>query len=89
MTNRKEHRNLLRCLRDERKGTICSDCHGTFPKHILEFDHINPENKVADIGILINKAVTIEVFIEELNKCEVLCSNCHKEREHKRKLQES
>ena len=42
----------------------------------LDFHHSNPENKKFQISsIKLNK----KDFIEELNKCILLCANCHRE----------
>ncbi len=46
----------------------------------LEFHHINPSNKEKPISQF---ARFTQKTIEELEKCVVLCANCHRE-EHKR-----
>lgn len=45
----------------------------------LEFDHIDPENKNFNIGKCIH-GKSIEDLNEELKKCQILCSPCHKEK---------
>lgn len=60
------------------KGGKCIKC--GYDKYIgaLEFHHINPEEKDFSIS---NKGETrsIEVMKTEVDKCELVCSNCHKE----------
>lgn len=49
----------------------------------LEFHHRNPEEKENSISFLLNqrpknKKIILKV-LEEIQKCELLCANCHKE----------
>lgn len=41
-----------------------------------EFHHVNPETKKFAIGSCANKSW--KVLVAELDKCELLCSNCHR-----------
>ncbi len=43
---------------------------------VLDFDHIN--NKHSDISSLIKSGCSIETINQEINKCQVLCANCHR-----------
>ena len=66
----------LKCI--EYKGGKCQIC--KYDKHpgALEFHHINPNEK--DFQISKVKNYTFNTAIEkELDKCALLCSNCHKE----------
>lgn len=60
------------------KGGVCQCC--KYNKYIgaLEFHHINPDEK--DFGISV-KGYTIswENNKKELDKCVLVCSNCHRE----------
>lgn len=47
---------------------------------VLEFDHLH--DKRADISKLIQSDCTWERLVDELDKCQVLCSNCHKRKTH-------
>lgn len=53
-------------------GGCCVDCGAT---EDLEFDHINPETKA--FNILQGWGFAEERLIEELKKCQLLCSICH------------
>lgn len=46
---------------------ICLDCH-----------HIDPSTKVRTISSMINCKVKAETLWNEINKCIVVCSNCHR-----------
>lgn len=52
----------------------CKDCGETNPL-VMEFDHVTG-NKVDCISSLLTTSDSI--FFEELNKCEVVCANCHR-----------
>ena len=43
----------------------------------LEFHHINPEDKIYDVKVLMTRRW--ELIKEEIDKCILLCSNCHRE----------
>ncbi len=47
---------------------------------VLEFDHIDPANKDANVAELLASNVSLETIFREIEKCDVLCSNCHKKR---------
>ena len=46
----------------------------------FEFHHTNPKEKDREIGSMLNSA-SFEKVLEEVEKCVMLCPNCHK-REH-------
>lgn len=58
-------------------GGKCLDCGETHPA-CLEFHHRNPGDKEFTIGSAANKSW--EVLQPELDKCDLLCSNCHQKR---------
>lgn len=61
-------------------GGKCAKCGGVFDPCQYDFHHVNPEEKDFTIGenVLVGK----EKFIMEVNKCILLCANCHR-LEHK------
>jgi hypothetical protein len=68
----------------EFKGELkCEECGYNKCMAALEFHHINPEDKEFQLSSIMHiKYETIQTLKEniekELNKCIVLCSNCHK-----------
>ena len=56
-------------------GGKCCKCGST---ENLEFDHINPEDKKDVIANLLVKSK--ERLLDELKKCQLLCTNCHYEK---------
>ena len=61
----------------------CVDCAKDFPHYVLEFDH-RPEFKKFGVVSRILKKYGPEKAWEEVAKCDVVCSNCHKLRTHYR-----
>jgi hypothetical protein len=57
----------------------CVDCPEKDPV-VLEFDHLG--DKLFDISDGLMRP--LEIFLEEISKCEVVCANCHKRRTAKR-----
>ena len=62
----------------------CVDCKESYPYWIMEFDHLS--DKLFTIGSYRNSTNSIEKIIKEIEKCEVVCSNCHRNRTYLRKL---
>ncbi len=62
--------------------SICLDCGETDPI-VLEFDHVRgiKEGNVTDLAR--NQASTKRI-LEEIEKCEIVCANCHKRRTYLR-----
>jgi hypothetical protein len=60
----------------------CTDC-GETNVLILEFDHVF-DNKTEDVSSMVSKGYGVKRIQEEIDKCEVVCRNCHSIRTHKR-----
>lgn len=68
----------------EYKGSKCKDCNLTYPDSdscIFDFHHVDPAIKESDWKKLRIKAWN--KIINELDKCDLLCSNCHRLRHKK------
>jgi hypothetical protein len=65
------------------KGSKCEDCDNTYPNEpyvIFEFHHLDPSKKDFDWNTL--KLHPDHIIKKELDKCDLLCSNCHKIRHY-------
>lgn len=67
----------------KREYPICFDCRREWPPYVLEFDHVDPETKSFNVGDA-SSVPSMEALIAEAEKCDLVCSNCHKIREHER-----
>lgn len=73
-------RRLIRSL----KSQPCADCRNTFEWYKMQFDHRGEEDKLGRIGDVAR--FSWEGLIEEIDKCDIVCTNCHLTREFHRKL---
>lgn len=55
----------------------CKTC-GESELVCLDFHHVNPEEKEYEIGELIGVGASLNKVRSEIEKCCVLCSNCHR-----------
>jgi hypothetical protein len=53
----------------------CSQCGESDPR-VLEFHHLG--NKDSEVSRLIGRGASLEALIAEIEKCVVLCANCHR-----------
>ena len=70
-----KERNIM--LVEQAKSCGCKKC-GEKRSYVLDFHHINAEDKINVIAHMI-KSSGEKTLIEELAKCDVLCANCHRE----------
>lgn len=61
----------------EKKKAGCSNCGYNRYTGALEFHHIDPSTKSFAVGKGAGK--NLNEILEELSKCVLLCSNCHRE----------
>lgn len=57
----------------------CVDC-GERDPLVLDFDHLDPAQKRADIYSLVRSAYAWQTISDEILKCAVRCANCHRSR---------
>ena len=59
----------------------CVGCGESDPL-VLEFDHVKGQ-KLKDVSRLVNDCVKWGIIQKEIEKCVVLCANCHRRKTHK------
>ncbi len=62
----KNYKQTLKCTRCPENHVAC-----------LTFHHIDPTKKDANMADLIHRGYSRKRVLEEIEKCEVLCFNCH------------
>lgn len=81
----KRHRETLRDFMTEFLLTKkCTDC-GIKDIRVLEFDHLPEYKKDKDISIMMGASYSLDRIKKEIDKCEVVCSNCHRIRSYERR----
>lgn len=59
----------------------CVDCGKKYPYYVMDFDHLRDKKGIIMQFIRANNRANLE---NEISKCEIVCSNCHRERSHQR-----
>lgn len=73
----------MRSWVDEQKSGPCSDCGEVYPPCVMDFDHPEGSDKVDKISTLVIMG-NWQKLKDEVAKCELVCSNCHRLRTHTR-----
>lgn len=83
---RKRYVNERLALINKLKNNPCVDCGKIYPPWIMDFDHREGTIKKASISQAVhtNKLWKIEHIMVELEKCDLVCSNCHRNRTYLR-----
>ena len=58
-------------------GDQCAKCGNKFQPHIYDFHHKNPKEKENNLGMYLAGSFT--KLKKELDKCILLCANCHRD----------
>lgn len=66
-----------------KESNPCTDCGIKYPHYVMDFDHL--KDKVVNVADLANSDVSTKRIQKEIDKCELVCANCHRIRTHKRK----
>jgi ribosomal protein L31 len=71
--------NLLKAMRG------CYDCGGFFPPEAMDWDHRPGTEKLFHVSDSFGTR-NFESIVDEIAKCDLVCSNCHRVRTKKRKV---
>ena len=66
------------------KSGPCVDCRVEYPWYMMDFDHLPGTVKIGNVSDMIASEKSERLIMEEIAKCEVVCSNCHRERTYRR-----
>ena len=92
--NREHHNALIHArnkrLRSEKRRLMfeylsihpCVDCGESDPL-VLEFDHVRGRKRL-NVSDLLNRDYPWSTVLREIEKCEVVCANCHRRRTYGR-----
>jgi hypothetical protein len=68
------------------KSDPCVDCGRTFHPSVMDFDHV-AGYKFRGIGEILGYSE--EIILQEIDKCELVCANCHRVRTKSRRVNRS
>ena len=77
----KRGKEFVRQLKDR----PCADCKKKYPYYVMEFDHV-PERgkkKAKPMSLAVGGPAS-KGLLDELEKCDIVCANCHCVRTHER-----
>lgn len=64
----------------------CADCSVVYPHYVMQFDHLG-DDKDRDVATLALAPVSLTRLQAEIDKCEIVCANCHAERTYRRRTE--
>ncbi|MBV9172862.1 MAG: hypothetical protein JOZ81_22600 [Chloroflexi bacterium] len=80
----RRRRELGKDYVDFLKRVPCADCGVKYPPYVMDFDHVRGEKQI-NLSRLRNSRLGWAKLIAEVEKCEVVCANCHRMRTRLRK----
>lgn len=63
-----------------KKDIGCKYCGENEPV-VLDFHHLNPQTKNMNVADMVNKGYSLKNIFHEIEKCIVVCCNCHRKLE--------
>lgn len=76
--NKERRKLLLKFVYDYAKERGCIECDEKDPC-CLDFDHVT-DNKTKEISRMVMNGNSLSSIQEEIKKCEIRCSNCHRKK---------
>ena len=76
----KKCRDFINKIKSE---AACADCGNFYPSYVMDFDHVRGEKK---FNVAASMHAGYRKLVAEIEKCDIVCSNCHRERTHQRKV---
>lgn len=73
---------------NDAKSKPCMDCGVSYPPYVMDFDHVR-KRKSFSVGGGFGRSVSIKKLLKEIDKCDVICANCHRFRTFKENILEN
>ena len=81
----KFRKSMQAFVRDIKTGKPCVDCGVSYAPHVMQFDHVRGK-KEFNLSSVSSHFVAKHRVLAEIEKCEIVCANCHAERTHSRRV---
>jgi hypothetical protein len=69
--------NIRKWYVEYKSDKKCSKCPENDPI-CLDFHHIKPMAKTKTVSKMVSEGMDVKVILLEIEKCEILCANCHR-----------
>ena len=76
-SNKRRQTELIEWFRGYRGSLSCKECGENHPG-CLDFHHRNPKEKDFEVSIAVSRGWSKKRILAEIEKCDVLCANCHR-----------
>ncbi|UGL63150.1 HNH endonuclease [Streptomyces phage Bartholomune] len=73
---------ILQYVQGYKQERGCAECKIMYPYWVLEFDHVRGE-KLGNVNTMM-RTHSLDAIKAEIEKCDVVCSNCHADRTFQR-----
>ncbi|MGG2357294.1 hypothetical protein ACE4Z2_24950, partial [Salmonella enterica] len=67
---------LKQVVHEYKMSHPCEKCGFDHPG-ALQFHHLDQDDKECEVSVLIIRKVSVQRIMQEIEKCQVLCANCH------------
>lgn len=81
LKNKLRREKMRQYVHELKAKSPCADCKKVYPYYVMDFDHLSSKESI--ISRLVNSG-NRSALENELAKCEIVCSNCHRIRTFKR-----
>ena len=75
--------DIKQFIYEYRKVTPCVDCGFVGNPLLVEFDHVRGDKEFNLAHAFMKKGMTIDIVENEIAKCEIRCTHCHKIKTHR------
>ena len=80
---RVRHERLMEWYRRLKAETPCADCGANFHPAAMQWDHLPGTEKLIEVSLLVRRD-SPRLLRREIEKCELVCANCHAVRSYER-----
>lgn len=93
--NKEKHKAMAKVNTDRRRVEVqqkikeikeefpCMDCGISYPYYVMDFDHLRDK----EFNVSKKNDYSWTRILTEIQKCDIVCSNCHRERTYVRRQQ--
>lgn len=81
--NKKYRKIIQEYVKNIKESSPCVDCGQKYPYYVMDFDHLS--DKKFNVNFL-SATGRISALKKEIDKCELVCSNCHRIRTYNRSI---